>query len=290
VTPGHDKLIIGCGYLGRRVAALWRAQGQQVWATTRGRAADLRAAGIEAIVCDVLNPNSLHVLPAVATVLYCVGLDRSASATMREVFVEGLANVLDHLPAPQRFLYISSTSVYGQTTGEEVDERAPTEPEEDSGRVVLEAERLLRRRLPRTVILRFAGIYGPGRLLRRRAIEKGEPIQADPERWINLIHVEDGAAAILAAEQFAQLGDTINVCDGQPVRRRDFFTKLAHLLGAPEPCFLVPDLGLPPPPHEKANRRIGNRKLREELHFAIRYPSWREGLAKAILRPTDGNE
>ena len=290
MTPGRDKLVIGCGYLGRRVAALWRDQGRQVWATTRKRAEGLRAAGIEPVICDVLDLESLKALPAVNTVLYCIGLDRSAGASMRDVYVGGLANVLDHLPVPQQFLYVSSTSVYGQSAGEVVDEQSPTEPEEESGRVVLEAERLLRHRLPGAVILRFAGIYGPGRLLRRQAIEKGEPIQADPERWLNLIHVDDGAAAILAAEQVAPAGETINVCDGQPVRRRDFFAKLAHRLGAPEPRFLVPDLSLPPPPHEKANRRIGNRKLREDLHFTFRYPTWREGLEKSILAARDGNE
>jgi len=281
VTPSQNKLIIGCGYLGRRVAALWQERGQRVWATTRNRAAELRAEGIEPIVCNILDRNSLKALPAVDTVLYCVGLDRTAGASMRDVYVGGVENVLDHLPAPKRFLYVSSTSVYGQTAGEEVDERSATEPEEESGRVVLAAERLLRSRLPSAVILRFAGIYGPGRLLRRQAIEKGEPILADPERWLNLIHVDDGASAIRAAEQCAQAGDTINICDGQPVRRRDFFTTLAQLLGATAPRFVLPD-PTQPPPHERTNRHIGNRKLLEELHVTLLYPTWREGLEKSL--------
>lgn len=277
-----DKLIIGCGYLGRRVAKLWQAAGARVCATTRARPGELQAAGIEPIVCDVLVPDSLKTLPAVSTVLYCVGLDRTAGACMREVFVRGLRNVLDNLPAVQRFLYVSSTSVYGQSAGDEVDENSPTEPEEESGRIVLAAEQLLRARLPKAVILRFAGIYGPGRLLRRQAIEKGEPIVADPQRWLNLIHVEDGAAAVLAAEKWAAPGSIINVCDGHPVRRREFFTLLAHLLAAPEPRFQVPDSAAPHPPHEKTNRRISNRKLCDELHLKFRFPTWREGLTDSI--------
>jgi nucleoside-diphosphate-sugar epimerase len=281
VTPGHDKLVIGCGYLGRRVAALWLERGQRVLATTRNRAEELRAAGIEPIVCDVLDRESVRALPAVDTVLYCIGLDRSGGASMREVYVGGLGNVLDFLPAPKRFLYVSSTSAYGQSAGEEVDESSKTEPAEESGKIILDAERLLRARLPSAVILRFAGIYGPGRLLRRQAIEKGDPILADPERWLNLIQVEDGAAAILAAEQFAKPGDTINVCDGQPVRRRDFFSRLAQLLGAPEPSFVLPD-ATHSPPHEKTKRRIVNRKLLEELHFRLLHPNWRDGLAASL--------
>ena len=62
------KLIVGCGYLGARVAALWRARGEQVAATTRSaaRAADLRALGIEPLVCDVLDGESLRSLPEAA--------------------------------------------------------------------------------------------------------------------------------------------------------------------------------------------------------------------------------
>ena len=275
-----DKLIVGCGYLGRRVAALWRAQGHPVLATTRGRAEELRALGVEPVVCDLVAGTGLDALPAAATVVYSVGFDRSG-VSMRDVYVRGLANVLDRLPPPARFVYVSSTGVYGQTGGEEVDESAPTEPAEESGRVVLEAERLLRERLPGAVVLRFAGIYGPGRVIRRQAIAAGEPIVGDPEKWLNLIHVEDGAAAVLAAEEGAAPGAVYNVCDDRPARRRDFYEELARLLGAPAPRFVPPAPGAPPPPHERANRRILNRRLRA-LGWGPRYPSFREGLPASL--------
>src|SRR3954451_12434504 len=165
-------LIIGCGYLGRRLAARCLAEGRRVFATTRSaeRADEFRTAGLEPIVCDVTDPPSLVALPAVSTVIHCVGLDRSASQPMRTIYVDGLRNVLTHLPTPRRFLYVSSTSVYGQRDGEEVDETSATEPVEESGRVVLEAESVLRSVCPEAVVLRFAGIYGPGRLLRERAL------------------------------------------------------------------------------------------------------------------------
>src|SRR5262249_43652078 len=90
-----DKLVVGCGYLGRRVAALWRAAGHRVFATTRGerRADELRGLGVEPVVCDVLDTARLA-LPAADGVAYCVGFDRTAGATMRAVYVGGLANVL----------------------------------------------------------------------------------------------------------------------------------------------------------------------------------------------------
>ncbi|MEO2092124.1 MAG: sugar nucleotide-binding protein, partial [Gemmataceae bacterium] len=104
----------------------------------------------------------------------------------------GSAVRADALPVGSRLLYISSTSVYGQTDGAWIDETSPTEPLEESGRVILEAEQTLRQFRPDAVVLRFAGIYGPGRVLRKASLLKGEPVPGDPDRFINLIHVDDG--------------------------------------------------------------------------------------------------
>ncbi len=279
-----DRLIVGCGYLGRQVARLWLARGDRVFAATRGRAEELRALGVEPVVCDLMTGEGLERLPPARTVVHCVGFDRTAGATMRDVYVGGLRNVLERLPPPGRFVYVSSTGVYGQIEGEEVDETAPTEPAEESGRVILEAEQQLRSRLPGAVLLRFAGIYGPGRVLRRQAVAAGEPLASDPDRWLNLIHVEDGAAAILAADQPAAAGGVFNVADDHPTRRRAFYEELARLLRAPAPRFVRPDpfAGAPLPPHERANRRVSNRRLRTELGLSLRYPSFREGLPSCL--------
>jgi nucleoside-diphosphate-sugar epimerase len=277
-----DKLILGCGYLGRRVAALWRAQGHRVFATTRqaARGDELRALGCEPLLCDVLDRDSLRHLPAVETLLYCVGLDRAVEQSMRRVYVEGLANVLDALTAkaPARFVYVSSTSVYGQTDGEEVDENAATEPLEETGLVALEAERLLRGRWPSAVVLRFAGIYGPDRLLRAEAIRAGELIVGDADHWLNLIHVEDGAAAVVAAAERGTAGAVYNVSDGRPVTRREFYERLALHLGAPPPRFAAPALDATVAYAEHVNRRISNRKMGAELGVKLRYASYEAGL------------
>ncbi len=285
-----DKLVLGCGYLGRRVAAAWRARGRRVFATTRApaRAPELRGLGLEPVVCDVLDLDSLHALPEAETLVYCVGLDRAAGVPMRTVYVDGLAHVLAELgrrpPAarPERFLYVSSTGVYGQGRGEEVDETTPAEPADESGRVVLEAEQLLRERRPDAMVLRFAGIYGPGRLMRAQALRAGAPLAGDPDHWLNLIHVEDGAAAVLAAEEKGRPGQTYLVCDGYPVRRRDFYSRLASLLGAPSPRFTptVPDAARAR--DARGHRRLVNHRLRQELGVVLKYPSFEEGLADCL--------
>ena len=104
------KLIIGCGYLGRRVARRWLAQRDAVFALTRSaeRAGEFQASGIVPIVGDVTDPASLATIPDVETALYAVGLDRASGKSMREVYVGGLENVLNHLVGKVRkFLYIS---------------------------------------------------------------------------------------------------------------------------------------------------------------------------------------
>jgi nucleoside-diphosphate-sugar epimerase len=270
--PTH--LILGCGYLGRVVARRWLSAGYRVAALTRSRADDLRSFAIEPILGDVTDAVSLK-LPRVDTVLYSIGLDRSAGKGMRDVYVGGLTNVLDALPTARRFVYVSSTSVYGQTGGEWVDELSATEPTEESGRIVLECERLLRSRLPSATILRLAGIYGPGRVIRRAAVEKGEPLAADPDGWLNLIHVEDGATAVVAAAERPVEGRTINVADDRPVTRREFYTTMADLLGAPPAAFAPARPG-------RSNRRIRNQQMRDELAVGLNFSDFRSGLRQAI--------
>jgi nucleoside-diphosphate-sugar epimerase len=265
-------LIVGCGYLGRRVAARWVAAGRRVPPGEGDDAAALSALGVEPVVGDVLDPESLRGLPAASTVLYAVGLDRAAGKGMREVYVGGLGHVLDTLPGCDRFVYVSSTSVYGQTDGGWVDEDSATEPVEEAGRVVLEAERLLRERRPDAIVLRFAGHYGPDRLIRKHPLLGGEPLVGDAEKWLNLVHIDDGADAVLAAEARGAAGETYNIADDEPAPRRAFYARLAELLGAPPAAFdHRPEPGT-------ANRRIRNARAKAALGWAPRFPTHRDGL------------
>src|SRR5262249_7563478 len=85
----HARLVIGCGYLGGRVAAAWLRRGLRVFATTRGRPDELRQQGIAPIAADVTVPEQLHSLPHCAAVVYCVGFDRRSGHPMRKVYVQG---------------------------------------------------------------------------------------------------------------------------------------------------------------------------------------------------------
>lgn len=279
-----DAMIVGCGYLGSRIAALWRERGHRVFATTRtaAKAESLRVQGFEPIVCDVTRPETLT-FPRADVFVTALAVDRSSGSTMRDIYIDGLRAIVDRvldgrIPPPGRWVHVSSSSVYGQTDGNWVDESSPTDPEEPAGRTVLESEGIVRRFPGGAILLRFSGIYGPGRLLRRKSIEAGETIVGDAEKWLNLIHVDDGARAVAAAAERGEPGRIYNICDDEPVSRRDFYTAMADMLGAPPPQFTPPPPDAPPPPHERGNRRIRNTRMRDGLGVVLQYSNFRDGL------------
>jgi nucleoside-diphosphate-sugar epimerase len=282
-------LIIGCGYLGRRLGALLLCDGGRVFGTVRSsrRAAELAVLGIEPVIADVLHPDSLRGLLRADRVFYCVGFDRSAGAAMRAVYVDGLQNVLDHLsPSTRRIVYASSTGVYGQSSGEWVDEDSPTQPLHESGRVCLEAEGRVRAwavsHSLTAVVLRFAGLYGPGRIVRQTILERGEPIPGDPDRFLNLVHIDDAArtsAAVLDADEPASI---YLVADDRPVTRREYYSVAAGALGAPEPRFTPASIGSPESTRDATNKRVANRRMRRRLGISLLYPDITTGLPAAL--------
>jgi nucleoside-diphosphate-sugar epimerase len=115
-------------------------------------------------------------------------------------------------------------------------------------------------------------------MIRRDALLAGEPIVGNVDSYLNLIHIDDAAAVVVAALESAPSGSTYLACDDHPLIRREFYQTMAALLGAPEPRFEVGE-GMR---REKTNRRISNRKIREELGVTLRYPVIREGLAASL--------
>ena len=191
--------------------------------------------GIEPVVADIMDPKTLKKLPKADTVLFAVGYDRGGGHSIRQLYVDGLLDVLQHLsPEIRRFIYVSSTGVYGQSGDTWVDERSPCEPVREGGRACWEAEQRLHADPmgQRAIILRMAGIYGPGRIPRQKELQAGVPIEAPSEGYLNLIHVDDAASAVIAAERQAPLPALYCVSDGHPVIRGEYFRELAELLGA----------------------------------------------------------
>jgi len=293
------KLIFGCGYLGFRTAKLWLARGETVYAVTRSakRADELAEAGIQPLILDITsdvplspastsNPGEPGKFPAdIDTVLFAVGYDRASGQAIDEVYVGGLARVLAALPeSVERFVYISSTGVYGNIAGDLVDECTPCHPILEVGKACLAAEQLLRSHTlgTRCVILRLAGIYGPGRIPRGKDLLAGLPIDAPAAGYLNLIHVDDAARIILLAEQSALLPSLYVVSDGQPVQRSEYYCELARLLGAPAPRFVAPAPNSLAQLRAGSDKRVHPTKLMHELSPTLLYASYREGLAAIV--------
>lgn len=288
MTSPARKLVIGCGYLGIRVARRWLAAGDEVSALTRtaARAAELERQGLRPLVGDVVDARRLPQFAAFDTVLFAVGFDRSDSATIDEVYAGGVRNVLATLPAEiGRLIYVSTTGVYGDARGDEVDELTPPDPQRPGGIASLAAERAIADHPlgGRAAVLRLAGIYGPGRIPYLASLQAGEPIPAPSAGWLNLIHVDDGATAVLAAERWLEVAGrgphTFCVSDGSPVVRGDYYAEAARLLGAVKPRFADPAPDSPALARAGADRRISNRKMLASLGVKLAYPDYRAGLA-----------
>ena len=320
-------LIFGYGYLGRRVALLSRNAGDCVIATTRnsGKSDAIAAAGLTPLVCDWTDRpglmRSISGLGPLDRVLVAVAYDRHSGIDRNAAMVGGLANLLDALQRSRNgsacrtsLCYISTTGVYHQTGGVWVDERSATRPTRDGGKAHLRAEALLRNYVAKHpgnaaqvaeahsgVIgsadgivhrtLRLSGIYGPGRVPRAADVRAGRPIASPPHGYLNLIHVDDAASAVMAAwdlphDQHAGFPDrqTYLVSDDQPVVRRDFYQRIADHYGVVEPRFCDPAEDSSVRFRSETNKRVWNRKMKRELNVSLRFPTFREGLLDVLDR------
>ncbi|HWV99872.1 MAG TPA: SDR family oxidoreductase [Candidatus Acidoferrum sp.] len=284
-------LIVGCGYVGLQLGRDLVLQGHEVWGLCRSAATitALETAGLVPVEADITRPETLTaVSPRFDFVVFCASATGGGPERYREVYVDGLRNLLASLTRTpsQRFVYTSSTSVYGQTDGSLVDETSPAKPTEEIGRILLEAEEILltaaRERQYPAVVLRAAGIYGPGRGYWLQQYLKGEAtLQGRGERVLNMVHRDDVAGATIAALQRGHPGEIYNVVDNGPVSQRGLFEWLSKRLGRPmPPC--VPESGTESRKRGATSKRVSNHKLRFELQYRLKYSTFREGFESEL--------
>lgn len=279
-------LIVGCGYIGIALGAELVRHDHAVWGLRRTSRADsqLAAAGIRPIFADLSNPSSLEQLnPAYDWVVHCVSASGGEPGQYRETYVEGTRHLISWLSStpPQRLIYTSSTGVYGQIDGSDVDESSPTNPKTETGQILRQAEDLLLNAarsngFPAT-ILRVAGIYGPGRTYwLDQLLAETARIDGAGDRILNMVHQLDVVGAIRAALQLGAIGQIYNVVDDEPVKQRVFLHWLAQQLNRPMP----PAREASGPGLKKrglTNKRVSNLRLRRELDYQLRFPTFREG-------------
>ncbi len=286
-------LIIGCGYVGLPLGAELVHLGHEVFGLRRHAAAEdeLIAAGIQPLIADITRPETLIKLPnEFDWVVNCVASRGGSVEDYRQIYLQGTRHLLDWLASspPKKFVYTSSTSVYGQTDGSQVKETSPTGPLVETAKILLETEQVLRDASPQkkfpAVILRVAGIYGPERGHWFKQFLKNEArIEGDGSRFLNMIHRDDVIGCIIAALKNGRPGDIYNAVDDEPVSQANFFQWLAEEFGKDLPPSVPANLD----ENRKrgvTNKRVSNRKLKMELGYQFKYPNFRKGYTAEILR------
>lgn len=288
-------LILGCGYVGARLARRLSSGGVEVTGTTRdaSRFPEIEAAGARPALFDATEPAVLRALlrETRPDVVFDsirpqpIGPDRYTVVPTRQV-VDAL---VEH--GPDAVVYVSSTSVYGRREGEWTDEATPVRPASPAGEARAAAERVYleaweERGLPAR-ICRVPGVYGPGRTLRGRLETGAYRRLDDEEQWVSRIHVDDLAAALEAAWLRGRPGAVYLLCDDEPVTSADYAELTARHLDVPlPPAVSREDIRqeLTDSAFERrvAARRCSNRRMREELGVELRYPTVREGVPAAL--------
>lgn len=272
-------LIAGCGDVGTLAGLAFAATGRRVIGVRRSP--DRLPRAIEPLAADLTR--ELPSVPAdVDTVIFATSADGRSVPAYQDAYVTSLHTVLDAVERagaePRRVLLVSSTAVLGASDGRWVDESSPSDGATPTAEVLVEAERVLRRRVPHGTVLRLAGIYGPGRGTLIEQVRDGEVTAPAEPLYVNRIHREDAASAIVHLTTRVERPAPVYLgADGHPVERGELLRFLADELGVPHPPVAS---GANPRGNGK---RCGNALLRGS-GFAFAYPSYREGYRAQLGR------
>jgi nucleoside-diphosphate-sugar epimerase len=302
-------LLLGGGYTAGRLARRLIELGAPVRVTRRtpaGAAASAAALGprAEVHVADLTEPATLRkLIEPGAVVVHSAPPAGPPASSQGSAAVE--ARVLDLVAADEtrlvellaargasRLIYLSSTGVYPQSSGAWIDEDVEPAPPGALGRRRLAAERALLAAAARlglsAVALRAAAIYGPGRGVHVRIAAGTYRVLGDGAGFVSRIQVDDLGSAILAAAAAPALARAVyNIADDEPTRAREHADAVARLLGVPPPPSLPPEQASPEARDLLGgDRRIANRRMREELGVELAFPTWRQGLAHALAPTT----
>ncbi len=265
-------LLIGHGYLGQAVARVFREVGWEVVPVTL-------SGGDGSLACDVGDRAAVEELPVADFIVHCAASGRGGAEAYQHVYVDGCRNLTERFPGVP-LLFTSSTSVYAQTDGSRVTEESPAVPGRETGRLLLEAEKITLS--AGGVVARLAGIYGPGRSVILKKFLSGEAVIEDGgSRFLNQIHRDDAAMAVFHLATAGVSAAVFNVSDSSPLSQRACYEALSQMF----------DRSLPPGGPRDLNRKRGwthkqvsNEKLRA-TGWQPAFPSFiaaAEGIGKTL--------
>lgn len=274
-------LIIGCGDIGLRVAKQL-TKNYQIYALTsqKTRFQELRAVGAIPILGDLDKPDSLWRLSGLAQTV--IHLAPPQNVGHRDCRTRSLLRILSQgSGVVRRFIYISTTGVYGDHEGERVMESTPVKPQSERAKRRVDAEQVLRvwalAHGVALTILRVPGIYALDRLPIERIQSRTPVLLAAEDVYSNHIHGDDLARLICATVYHGKPQRVINACDGGEAKMGDYFDEVADAFGLERPPRLpAAELEKIVSPmlwsFMKESRRVSNGRLKE-LKTPLRYPS-----------------
>lgn len=270
-------LIVGCGYIGLPLARRFRTNGWQVVGLTGSgeSAARLSSESFPIIGLDVTTSLDRLQPRAFEIVVHCASSGRRGTAVYEAIFLRATRNLLSTL-AVNHFMFVSSTSVYGQTDGSWVDENSLAKPFRETGLVLRAAEEIVVEQ--KGTVARLAGIYGPGRCVPlRKLLDQTAIIESEGERLMNLIHRDDAVSALFFLAENSLRG-IYNVTDDEPVSQLDWFRHVCNQLDRPLPPFGPRDTTRK---RGWTSKRVSNEKLRQ-AGWTPRFGTFREGLGPLL--------
>ncbi|MGD2108900.1 MAG: SDR family oxidoreductase [Phycisphaerae bacterium] len=268
-------LIIGCGYVGSALGQTLIQLGHEVVGTTTtpSRLDELENLGITPMQLDLTDADRLRDALREQDTVYLTIAPRQRGMNYRDVYLAAARRLVDAIreTSVRRIIYTGSTRVYGQTDGTWVDETSPTNPSDENGEVLLQTEQTLLRGVepPTTAaVLRLGGIYGPDRDFKQRIRTLAGTARTDADLYVNLVHLDDIVAALIALLTVPYHG-VLNLVDDSPERRQDLYDRT------------LAEASLPPvrwerPPADDATRlgkRVRNDLVKRTLNLTLKHPA-----------------
>ena len=275
-------VIAGCGYIGTALGLELADDGHEVFGLRRDPSR--LPARITPLQADLSRRESLLVLPeGVTLAVYCVSPDNGSAAAYRTAYLDGLERFLRTLKEqgekPRQVLLASSTSVYAQDSGEWLDESSPARPSRPAAETLTLAERLLLASGFPAAVVRFGGIYGPGRTRLIERVQRGEAVVDSVPHFTNRIHRDDASGVLRQLLRGEPAHELYLGVDCDPADEADVLRFLAEELGVAPPRARAQ--GEAPPLRRAGSKRCRNDRIRQ-AGYTFRYPSFREGYREIV--------
>jgi len=285
-------LLVGCGDIALRAAPLLRAHYRLLGLCRRPENFDrLRLCGITPVFGDLDNPKSLDKLAGIAHAV--LHLAPPLNHGKRDIRTTNLLvaltkrSTMKRIILPQRFIYISTSGVYGNCNGALIDETYPINPRTERSLRRADAEIQTRnwglRNHVRVSILRVPGIYAADRLPLVRLREGAPMLLPDEDCYTNCIHADDLVRIIFAALRHAKPGRIYHACDDSRLKMGEYFDLIADRIGIPRPPRVAratanEHISVGMLSYMEESRQLMNMRIKNELHVNLRYPTVAEGI------------